>query len=146
MELSNGQKFVSKKTGNTLTIADMRGKRLMVNSSDGSESMHNKDAFQEAVASGEYVPALMGAVELSEKIEQVHAVEIKGGFRIEAELSSGEHIVLKKKSTRKPTSIQLYTYRANGNSPADSVGKYFGFAKKIEKYQQNPHLKTYFVD
>lgn len=142
----SGKKFYSKKTKNILTVTSETRKKLMVSSSDGSDSMHDRDQFECQVENCSYIEVPSRSPnELMEQITQVIAVEINGGFRVDAELSSGEIIILKNKSTRKPTAVQLYSCRANGNSSANSDGKYFGFAKSVNSHQKECHLKGYFV-
>jgi len=88
---------------------------------------------------------MLNPTELLKNISAVVAVEVNKGFRIEAELLQGGRIVLKKLSTRKPSAIQLYSCRGNGNASNDSEGKFFGFAKKIDSNLKSAHLKTYLV-
>ncbi len=82
--------------------------------------------------------------ELKEKIASVHAVEIKGGFRIEIELNDGERIVIKKKSTRAAKMVQLFDFHVNGNSHG-GPSAYFTFAKSVDSYYKQQHLKGYHV-
>jgi hypothetical protein len=146
MTTLTGKKFYSKTTKNILTVTSETSKKLMVTSSCGSESMHDRAQFEDQVANYGYIEqSSHTSTELLAEITQIVAVEIKGGFRIDAELSNGETITLKNKSTRKPTAIQLYSCRANGNSPENSDGKFFGFAKSVSSYEKEFHLKGYLV-
>jgi hypothetical protein len=146
MTTLTGKKFYSKKTKNILTVTSETSKKLMVTSSCGSESMHDRAQFEEQVANYGYCEVSSHSPsELFKEITRVVAVEIKGGFRIDAELLSGEKITIKNKSTRKPAAIQLYSCRANGNSPNNSNGKFFGFAKSVSPYEKDSHLKGYLV-
>ncbi len=80
--------------------------------------------------------------ELKEKIVSVHAVEIKGGFRVEVELKDGERVVIKQKSSRAPKMVQLFDFHVNGNSHGGSSA-YFTFAKSVDSYYKTNHLKGY---
>ena len=81
--------------------------------------------------------------ELSENILAIEAIEIKGGFRIEAVMKSGEREVIKGKSTRKPSMVQLHSWSVNGNYRGDGIGQYFTFAKSI--IYQRDWLKSFVV-
>jgi len=81
--------------------------------------------------------------ELAENILAVEAIEIKGGFRIEAVMQSGEREVIKGKSTRKPSMVQLHSWPVNGNYRGDGLGQYFTFAKSI--IYQRDWIKSFVV-
>lgn len=85
--------------------------------------------------------------ELKETITAVHAIAIKGGFRVEVETTDGERIIIKKKGTKAPTMVQLYDFRVNGNASSDSISKFFAFAKTISSFKivSDKHLKSYVV-
>lgn len=55
MKLLTDTKFKSKKTGNVLSVLTDSGSRLIVESSEGSESTHKKTAFLKAISDGEYI-------------------------------------------------------------------------------------------
>tara|TARA_R110002110_G_C13239376_1_gene698945 strand:+ start:463 stop:744 length:282 start_codon:yes stop_codon:yes gene_type:complete len=80
--------------------------------------------------------------EIANSIAGVEAIEIKGGFRIEAVFNSGEREIIKKKSTRPGTMVQLYSMRVNGNCYS-GLGAYFTFAKNISKFYKIRHLKGF---
>lgn len=88
---------------------------------------------------------MMSANELKDKIVAVYAVELKKGFRIDAELESGEIVNIKGKSTRKPEKVQLYDAIVNHNATPGSHGVVFTFAKTILAFHRKSHLKTYTV-
>tara|TARA_B100000780_G_scaffold131883_1_gene92480 strand:+ start:6807 stop:7064 length:258 start_codon:yes stop_codon:yes gene_type:complete len=69
--------------------------------------------------------------ELSENILAIEAIKITGGFRIEAVMQSGEREVIKGKSTRKPSMVQLHSWSVNGNYRGDGLGQYFTFTPSI---------------
>lgn len=81
---------------------------------------------------------------LTDSIAAVEAVEIKGGYRIEAVLADGSREVLKKKSTRKPTVVQAYAFRVNGNFRGEGLGAHIAFTKTVDShplYREN-HIRT----
>jgi len=84
--------------------------------------------------------------ELAENIIAVEAITIKGGFfRIEAVMQSGEREVIKAKSTRMPTMVQLYSSRVNGNYQGDGIAQHFTFAKSIDSWEKSSWLKSFVV-
>ena len=83
--------------------------------------------------------------ELSENISAIEAIEINGGFRIVAVMQSGAREVIKGKSTRKPTMVQLHSGRVNGNFRGDGLGQYFTFAKSIDSFNKSCWLKSFVV-
>lgn len=83
--------------------------------------------------------------ELSEHICEIVAVEIKGGFRIDAVMQSGEREVIKGKSTRKPSMVQLHSWSVNGNYRGDGLGQYFTFSKSIDSFNKSCWLKSFVV-
>ena len=83
--------------------------------------------------------------ELAENILAVEAIEIKGGFRIEAVMQSGEREVIKAKSTRMPSMVQLYSSRVNGNYQGDGIAQHFTFAKSIDSWEKSSWLKSFAV-
>ena len=83
--------------------------------------------------------------ELSENILAIQAIEINGGFRIEAVMQSGEREVIKNKSTRKPSMVQLHSWGVNGNFRGDGLGQYFTFAKSIDSWNKSCWLKSFVV-
>ncbi|CAH9011767.1 hypothetical protein VP121E341_P0021 [Vibrio phage 121E34-1] len=86
----------------------------------------------------------MKPLELKEKVTSVHAVEIKGGFRVEIEIKGGDRVVIKKKSTRAPKMVQLFDFWINGNS-SGGAGAYFTFAQSVDSSYKENHLKGYLV-
>jgi len=83
--------------------------------------------------------------ELSENILAIESIEIDGGFRIEAVMQSGEREVIKKKSTRKPSMVQLHSGSVNGNFHGDGIGQYFTFAKSIDSFNKSCWIKSFVV-
>lgn len=83
--------------------------------------------------------------EIANSILSIEAVEIKGGFRIDAVMTSGEREVIKGKSTRKPSMVQLFSCHANGNFRGDGLGANFTFSKSIEPFYRNCWLKSFVV-
>lgn len=55
MKLLTGTKFKSKKTGGVLSVLADSGARLVIESSNGSESTHKKTDFIKAIGDGEYI-------------------------------------------------------------------------------------------
>ena len=84
--------------------------------------------------------------DLAQNILTIEAVEITGGFRIDAVMQSGEREVIKGKSTRKPSMVQLHSWRVNGNYRGDGLGQYFTFAKSIDSFNKSCWLKSFVVD
>jgi hypothetical protein len=78
-------------------------------------------------------------------IKSVESIEINGGFRIEVILKSGEREVIKAKSTRKPSVVQLYSFGINGNYRGDGLGYFFTFSKTVDAYYRDAHIKTFEV-
>ena len=65
-------------------------------------------------------------------------------YTISAVLNSGEKVVIKQKSTRAPAAVQLYKQPVNNNAYG-KPGQYFLFAKSIDSWYREHHLKSYQV-
>lgn len=88
----------------------------------------------------------MNAQNLKDNIKAIHALPIKGGFRVELEFTDGKREVIKKKGVRAPSTVQLYSAGyVNGNNRGSTAG-HFLFAKKIDSTYRCLHLKTYSVE
>ena len=83
--------------------------------------------------------------ELLQEISQVKAVDLESGFRIEAVLISGEIVVLKAKSNKKPAMVQLYDGTVNYSCSGE--GGFFTYSKAApkENFWGDKHLKGYAV-
>tara|TARA_R110000751_G_scaffold191_2_gene998 strand:+ start:466 stop:741 length:276 start_codon:yes stop_codon:yes gene_type:complete len=77
-------------------------------------------------------------------VDAVEAVAIKGGFRVDAVMKSGERVVLKNKSTRKPAMVQMHSRDVNGNCPK-GLGIFFTFAKTVDSFNKDSWLKSFQV-
>lgn len=86
----------------------------------------------------------MNAHDFLNQIDYVESVPVKAHYQINAVLTDGEKVVIKNKSKKQPTAVQLYNYPVNGNAYA-KPGQYFAFAKKIDTWYKGKHLKTYLV-
>ena len=78
------------------------------------------------------------------QIDYVESVPVKTHYQINAVLSDGEKVVLKKKSNKQPSAVQLYSYPVNGNAYG-LPGQFFAFAKSVDSWYRDKHLKTYQV-
>ncbi len=87
----------------------------------------------------------MKAQDYLQQLDYVESVPVKNHFQINAVLTDGEKVVIKKKSKKQPTAVQLYNYPVNGNAYAQP-GQYFAFAKSIDSWYKDRHLKTYLVE
>ena len=84
---------------------------------------------------------------LLDNIESVFASELEcGRFNVVASLYCGDNILLIEKSKRKPSNVQLFERRANGNSNQNSAGRFFTFSKSTKNLMYpSKHLKTYII-
>ena len=81
--------------------------------------------------------------DLMEKIVAVQAINTGKAYRVEIELNGGERIVIKKRGTRAPSMVQLYDANVNGNAEYGSLAKHFTFARSIDSWNKDRHLKSY---
>tara|TARA_R110000824_G_C14943490_1_gene650128 strand:- start:324 stop:608 length:285 start_codon:yes stop_codon:yes gene_type:complete len=91
------------------------------------------------------LPILERATELLNAIVKIQAIELDKGFKIEAVLESGEKIVLKEKSNKKPAAVQLYGHVVNHSVRGD--GTLFSFTRAAPKTHSwgASHLKSFAV-
>ena len=82
---------------------------------------------------------------IAECILEVVAVAIENGFRIDAVMIDGSTLVIKKTSTKKPSTVQLHAEWVNFNVKRTLPGSLFTFSKRINQEFSESHLKTYLV-
>jgi len=75
------------------------------------------------------------------KVDYVTAIKVEGGYRIEA-LVNGKIEILKKKSTRIPAFVQVYSFKMNGNFFGAGFGGHCTFSKSVNRYYSDRHLRT----
>jgi len=85
-------------------------------------------------------------VELKDLITDVVAVPMGKKTRIDIILSTGERISINKGSVRKPVMVQLYSITVNGNAQLGTVAANFTFAKSIDSWDSEYHLKGFAVN
>lgn len=86
----------------------------------------------------------MKAHDFLNQIDYVESVPVKAHYQINAVLTDGEKVVIKNKSKKQPSAVQLYDYAINGNAYG-LPGQYFAFAKSIDSWHRDKHLKSYLV-
>ena len=84
--------------------------------------------------------------ELKDLITDVVAVPMGKKTRIDIILSTGERLTIMKGSVRKPVMVQLYSTTVNGNAEMGTEAAYFTFAKSIDSYDRERHLKGFAVN